>query len=156
MLRLSKRLNAIKVPGNGPNAGLMIRTKLNNRNPRNLEMLNLAHRDCGWGVGPTFKERYMQAQTQHKNDDGDVKRQLKNLPHNHGYHHVQVKSTKNGLIAECRHYNNDLIISVSSREPGLDAQLVSPTDMIAHYAVGRLLGVRMQMAGITNCTFPYL
>ena len=65
-------------------------------------------------------------------------------------------STKNELIAELRHYNNDLIISVSSKEPGIMEQLVSPTDIIAHYAVGRLLGVRMQMAGITNCTFPYL
>ena len=91
MLRVSRRLNAIQVPGTGPNAGLMIKTRIENRNPRNLEMLNIAHRDCGWGAGPTYKDRYMQDKTKHKNDDNEVKRQLVNLPHNHGYHNVQIK-----------------------------------------------------------------
>ena len=91
MLRVSRRLNAIQVPGTGPNAGLMIKTRIENRNPRNLEMLNIAHRDCGWGAGPTYKDRFMQDKTKHKNDDNEVKRQLVNLPHNHGYHNVQIK-----------------------------------------------------------------
>merc|ERR1712137_651656 len=45
----------VTVPA-GPNAGLKIKTSVNNRNPRNLEMLNLARRDTGWGAGPTLKK----------------------------------------------------------------------------------------------------
>ena len=47
-------------------------------------------------------------------------------------------------------------MSVSSKEAGIEDQLVSTTDLIAAYAVGRVLGTRMQMMGIVNCTFPYM
>ena len=62
MLRASRRLQSITIPS-GPNAGLVIKQEFKNRNPRNLEMLNIAHRDCGWGVGPTFKVRSLYSHT---------------------------------------------------------------------------------------------
>ena len=32
----------------GPNAGMKVTQSVNNTNPRNLEMLNIARRDTGW------------------------------------------------------------------------------------------------------------
>jgi hypothetical protein len=74
----------------GPNKGLKIKTKIENNNPRNLEMLNIAQRDKGWAVGPTFKERFMKAHNIDKNDDKGVKKQLINLPDHHGYHYIEA------------------------------------------------------------------
>ena len=36
----------------GKQQGLKIRKDFRNRNPRNLEKMNIAHRDLGWGAGP--------------------------------------------------------------------------------------------------------
>ena len=79
----------VTVPA-GPNAGLKIKTSVNNRNPRNLEMLNLARRDTGWGAGPTYKKRMMNVTQRDKNDDYGVKNELRNLPHQHGYHSINI------------------------------------------------------------------
>ena len=59
MLRALIRSNSTVTVPSGPNAGLKIKCSVNNRNPRNLEMLNIAKRDSGWGVGPTFRDRYI-------------------------------------------------------------------------------------------------
>ena len=111
IIRNSVRYTYVTVQ-TGPNAGMKIKTSIQNCNPRNLEMLNIAHRDNGWvwvcllcfflyislevgrphkAVGPTIKDRYMQAHHLHKNDDKGVKEQLMNLPHNHGYHYIQAE-----------------------------------------------------------------
>ena len=79
----------VTVPA-GPNAGLKIKTSVNNRNPRNLEMLNLARRDTGWGAGPTYKKRLMNVTNRDKNDDHGIKNELRNLPHQHGYHSINI------------------------------------------------------------------
>ena len=79
----------VTVPA-GPNAGLKIKTSVNNRNPRNLEMLNLARRDTGWGAGPTYKKRLMNVTNRDKNDDHGIKNELRNLPHQHGYHYINI------------------------------------------------------------------
>lgn len=44
----------------------------------------------------------------------------------------------------------------SSNEGAMSNQLLSNTDRIAAYFVGLVLGGRMHMAGITNCTYPFL
>jgi len=56
----------------------------------------------------------------------------------------------------CRHYSSGVIVQASSAEPALSSQLLSKTDRAAAYFVGHMLGTRMQMAGITNCTYPFI
>jgi len=160
----------VTVPA-GPNAGLKIKTSVNNRNPRNLEMLNLARRDTGWGAGPTYKKRSMSVTHRDKNDDHGIKNELRNLPHQHGYHSINIMrfvmhfhvciwhfmfSTHGDLVAQCVHYTGKIILESSTKEDGIASQISSKQDAVAHYAVGRSLGIKMQMAGITNCSFPYL
>ena len=160
----------VTVPA-GPNAGLKIKTSVNNRNPRNLEMLNLARRDTGWGAGPTYKKRLMNVTNRDKNDDHGIKNELRNLPHQHGYHSINITrfatqyrdciwyflfSTHGDLVAQCIHYTGKIILESSTKEDGIASQISSKQDAVAHYAVGRSLGIKMQMAGITNCSFPYL
>ena len=43
---------AFVIVQSGKQQGLKIKKDFRNRNPRNLEMMNIAHRDLGWGAGP--------------------------------------------------------------------------------------------------------
>ena len=65
-------------------------------------------------------------------------------------------STHGDLVAQCIHYTGKIILESSTKEDGIASQISSRQDAVAHYAVGRSLGIKMQMAGITNCSFPYL
>jgi ribosomal protein L18 len=56
----------------------------------------------------------------------------------------------------CRHHTEGTVVKSSSKETSISNQLLSNTDRIASYFVGKVLGTRMQMAGITNCTYPFI
>ena len=64
--------------------------------------------------------------------------------------------SKGEVIGQCIHKSGIVIIEATTKEEGISVQLGSKTDSVAFYAVGRALGIRMQMAGITNCSYPFL
>merc|ERR1712228_134159 len=141
----------------GPNAGYNVRTDFKNRNPRNLEMMNIAHRDHGWAAGAGNRAQRFSKYYQNLHEDKTGMRlAVTNLPARNGYHSVEINRREKFMEGICRHYSGHEIAMVRSDEPEMSKQLLSNTDQGATYFLGLILGSRMQMAGITNCIYPFL
>jgi len=75
----------------GPNEGYKIRANFKNRNPRNLEMMNIAHRDQGWAAGPGNRtERFLGYHHTPGRDRSGMRLAVTNLPAHNGYHSVEI------------------------------------------------------------------
>jgi len=75
----------------GINKGYKVRTKFKSRNPRNLEMLNVAHRDMGWAAGPPNQEtRFVPFHKQVGHSEDGMRLAVTNLPAQNSYHTVEI------------------------------------------------------------------
>ncbi|CAD5234579.1 unnamed protein product [Bursaphelenchus xylophilus] len=97
-----------------------------NRNPRNLEFLNLKPRDGGWGL-----ERNLA---------------LKSFTYK-----VILNSTAQHTSGSVIHYDNGVVLSVSTRDPGISNQLYSNVDTCAAYNIGCALAQKLLDSGIKSC-----
>ncbi|KAK0417501.1 hypothetical protein QR680_013047 [Steinernema hermaphroditum] len=96
-----------------------------NRNPRNLEMLNLMPRPTGY---PLEKDREMK---------------------NFIYKAVLIAS-KGNTEAQVVHHRNGVVLSASTREKAIADQLYSTVDICAAMNIGRVLADRCRKAGILH------
>ncbi|TKR68502.1 hypothetical protein L596_024477 [Steinernema carpocapsae] len=94
-----------------------------NRNPRNLEMLNLVPKPTGYSL--------------------EKDREMKNFI----YKAVLVAS-KGNTEAHVVHYENGIVLSASTREKAIADQLYSNVDTCAAMNIGRVLADRCKKAGI--------
>lgn len=75
----------------GVNEGYKVRTNLKNRNPRNLEMMNIAHRDMGWAAGPhNTASRFVKYYESVGHDRTGMRHALTNLPAHNSYNAVEI------------------------------------------------------------------
>ena len=75
----------------GPNKGFQVRTNFKNKNPRNLEMMNIAHRDLGWAAGPhNTRRRFLKASEIPGTDIHEMRLASTNLPAQNSYHYVEI------------------------------------------------------------------
>lgn len=157
LLRRSSEEAAFVEVESGKQQGLKIRKDFRNRNPRNLEKMNIAHRDLGWGAGPANnQERFMTAETIKNTDPHGLRIEVTNLPAHATHHTVELIRRGDFVEGVCRHYRSGIIASASSEEAAISSQIVEKTDRIASYVVGRTLAARMLMAGITNASYPFI
>ena len=71
--------------------GYKVRTNFKSRNPRNLEMLNIAHRDMGWAAGPPNQEtRFVPFHKQVGHSEDGMRLAVTNLPAQNSYHTVEI------------------------------------------------------------------
>nr|CAB3263962.1 39S ribosomal protein L18, mitochondrial-like [Phallusia mammillata] len=104
-----------------------------NRNPRNLERLARGHKDLGWGRGAHGKD-------------------AANLPTRTYYHRITLRRTKYNTYASLEHYYGNQVVSSSTQEWYVRKQLYSSSDVMACYAVGKLLVEKCLRAGVSCAT----
>ncbi|KAE9552496.1 hypothetical protein FO519_004309 [Halicephalobus sp. NKZ332] len=97
-----------------------------NKNPRNLQVCGVERRPTGWGF--------------EKHQD------RKNF-----YYKAVLTTSKQHTDAQIVHYENGVVISVSTREPLISQQLHSNVDTSAAYNIGRVLADRCLKSGISTC-----
>ncbi|EJW85926.1 hypothetical protein WUBG_03165 [Wuchereria bancrofti] len=102
---------------------LRLLAKFINRNPRNIEQLGLQTYSAGYGL--------------------DVDR------HKHSFmYRANFERHRQYVEGHIEHYKEGTVLTASSREKQISAQLCSPSDISACANVGRVLGLRCAMAGI--------
>ncbi|KAL4002576.1 hypothetical protein ACH3XW_4015 [Acanthocheilonema viteae] len=102
---------------------LRLLTKFVNRNPRNIEQLGLQTYPTGYGM--------------------DVDR------HKHSFiYRANFQRHRQYVEGYIEHYKEGIVLTASSREKQISAQLCSRSDISACANVGRVLGLRCAMAGI--------
>ncbi|CAG9530591.1 unnamed protein product [Cercopithifilaria johnstoni] len=104
-------------------AHLRLLAKFINRNPRNIEQLGLQTYPAGYGM--------------------DVDR------HKHSFiYRADFRRHRQYVEGHIVHYKEGTVLTASSRENQLFAQLCSPSDISACANIGHVLGLRCAMAGI--------
>merc|ERR1712226_668717 len=87
----------------GINKGYKVRTNFKSRNPRNLEMLNIAHRDMGWAAGPPNQEtRFVPFHKQVGHSEDGMRLAVTNLPAQNSYHTVEIMRKESSIECVCR------------------------------------------------------
>ncbi|KAG8440367.1 hypothetical protein GDO86_006209 [Hymenochirus boettgeri] len=100
----------------------VVSPKFINRNPRNMERLELAVKDRGWGtVWPTLQY----------------------------WHRLRFQRSQHHITAFVEHCSGNVVVSASTCEWALKRHLYSTKDAMASENVGRVLAQRCLEAGIS-------
>uniref|UniRef100_A0A915PFD4 Uncharacterized protein n=1 Tax=Setaria digitata TaxID=48799 RepID=A0A915PFD4_9BILA len=102
---------------------LRLLTKFVNRNPRNVEQLGFQIYPTGYGLD------------------------LDRSKHSFIYR-ANFQRHRQYVEGHIEHYREGIVLTASSREKQIFAQLYSPSDISASANIGRVLGLRCAMAGI--------
>lgn len=101
-----------------------------NRNPRNLEQMALAVKDRGWKT---------------------------TWPHKQFYHRLEFFRSQHHVTAQVFSSTSPVpVLSCSTKEWALKKELASTSCVVACQAVGEVLAVRCQLAGITRMVYREL
>ncbi|XP_055335536.1 39S ribosomal protein L18, mitochondrial-like [Paramacrobiotus metropolitanus] len=99
-----------------------------NRNPRNMELMNLAHKAVGWGLEAKRRDYYNK---------------------------LVLEKTEHHTKAYVEHIDGRVIVSASTEELAIARHLYRNTDVSAAENIGRILGRRMLETGIIFVYSPY-
>ncbi|KAF6031002.1 MRPL18 [Bugula neritina] len=97
-----------------------------NRNPRNLEMLGIAHKRRGWKF---------------------------QAPRKDFYHELTLYREGQHTVAKLIHSSGKCIVRASTKESAISQQLPSTTDVNACYNIGRVIAHRCHQVGIDSMMF---
>ena len=147
-----KNKNHEKIPisknPSGPNADLLVSKTATNKNPRNLELLQLQTRDDGWGK---LKMENHDSKSL-KNVTDNFWKKCSTFPQKDAYFNLFVFFQKGRTTAVIEHTKSQtVVLSASTKEWQIGRRLYSPDDVTAAFNIGRILGDRALMCGINKC-----
>ncbi|XP_045607936.1 large ribosomal subunit protein uL18m [Procambarus clarkii] len=94
-----------------------------NRNPRNMEMLRLAHKPQGWELEASSPKYWYK---------------------------LNLEQSNRHTTGQVVHYTGTIVVSASTREWSIKQQLYSTADVNAAENIGRILAQRCLESGITE------
>ncbi|CAD5229128.1 unnamed protein product [Bursaphelenchus okinawaensis] len=97
-----------------------------NRNPRNLEFLQLKRKDTGYGLEKNNEKRSF-------------------------IYKAVLTSSSQQTSGALIHNENGVVLSVSTKDAGISNQLYSNVDTAAAYNIGRALAKKLTDSGIKSC-----